>query len=153
MIVAVHRRTALIWLVTAGLVALALAPAVVVFALGWLRLPHIQPLGVRPARDTTTLEQWTLFAVFYLAWMAGLTVLLIWTFDHLGHHWQYYERSPRRLKKSRRLARATLRQMSAERQATLQAMRRREEREARRRAARRQDEARRRGPGEGSGRR
>ena len=149
MIVAVHRRTAFILLVTAGLVVLALVPAVVVFGLGWLRLPQIQPWGEPPARDTTTLEQWTLFAVFYLLWMIGLTVLMIWAFDHLGHRWRYYEGTPRARKKSRRRTRATMRHVNAEQQATIQAMRRREEREARRRADRERDEARRRGPGSG----
>jgi hypothetical protein len=154
-IAAVHRRTALIWLVTAGLVVLALVPALVVFGLGWLRLPQIQPWGAPPARDTTTLEQWALFAVFYLAWMGAVTVLMIWLFDRIGHHWRYYESPPRRKKKSLRRARATMRQMDAEQQATMQAMRRREEREARRRADRGRDEARRRGPdgrGPGGGR-
>lgn len=151
MTAAVHRRTALIWLVTAGLVALALLPAVVTFGLGWLQLPQIQPWGAPPARDTTTLEQWTLFALFYLAWMAALTVLMIWLFDRLGHHWRYYEGEPRRQKKARRRARATLRHVGAEQQAAFAAMRRREEREARRRRDRERDEARRRGP-DGSGR-
>lgn len=144
-----RRRTVLIGLVTAGLIALALLPAAVAFGLGWLRLPHIQPWGAPPARDTTTLEQWTLFAVVYLAWMIGLTVLMVWAFDHLGHHWRYYESSPRRFKKTRRRARATMQQINAEQQATIQALRRREEREAQRRAARERDEARRRGPGGG----
>ena len=53
-----HRRTALIWLVTAGLIVLACLPAVVAFGLGWLRLPQIQPWGAPSARDTTSLEAW-----------------------------------------------------------------------------------------------
>jgi len=150
-IVVVHRRTALISLVTAGLIALALVPAVVTFGLGWLRLPQIQPWGAQPATDTTTLEQWTLFALFYLAWMAGLTVLMVWLFDRIGHRWRYYEGTPRRQKKSRRRARATMRQMDAEQKATYDALRRREERDARRRRDREQAEARRRGP-DGGGR-
>jgi hypothetical protein len=150
-IVAVHRRTALILLVTAGLVVLAFVPAVVVFGLGWLRLPQIQPWGAPAAKDTTTLEQWTLFALFYLAWMFGLMVLMIWSFDHLGHRWRYYEGTPRAHKKSRRRARATMQHVNAEQQATLQALRRREERDARRRADRESAEARRRGP-DGRGR-
>jgi hypothetical protein len=149
-IVVVHRRTALIWLVTAGLIVLALAPAVVTFGLGWLRLPQIQPWGAQPARDTTTLEQWTLFALVYLAWMAGLTVLMVWLFDRIGHRWRYHESAPRRTKKSRRRARATMQQIGAEQKATYDALRRREAREARRRADRERDEARRRGP-DGSG--
>ncbi|HEX6944748.1 MAG TPA: hypothetical protein VF196_01040 [Casimicrobiaceae bacterium] len=146
-----HRRTALIGLATAGFILLALVPALVTFGLGWLRLPHIQPWGAPPAKDTTTLEQWTLFAVVYLFWMIGLTVLMILVFDHLGHHWRYYESSPRRKKKSVRRARATMQQMNAEQQATMQALRRREARDAQRRAARERDEARRRGPDDGAG--
>jgi hypothetical protein len=146
-IAAVHRRNALIVLVTVGLIVLAVVPALVTFGLGWLSLPHIQPFGAAPARDTTTLEQWTVFAVIYLFWMLGLTVLMIWAFDHLGHRWRYYERSPRPRKKNLRRTRATMRHVDAEQQATIQAMRRREQRDAQRRAAREQDEARRRGPG------
>jgi hypothetical protein len=120
-------------LVTLGLFALACLPAVVTFGLGWLQLPHIQPWGAPPARDTASPEAWTLFALFYLVWMAGLTFLLVWSFDRLGHHWQYYDRAPRPSRKERRRTRATMRAVAAEQQATIDAMRRREEREARRR--------------------
>ena len=137
-----RRRTAIIALVTAGLIALACLPAVVTFGLGWLHFPHIQPWGAPAAKDVTSPEGWALFAVFYLLWMAGLTVLLIWTFDHMGHHWRYYESTPRPQKKSRRRARATMRVLNAEQQATMQAMRRREQRDAQRRRDRETDDAR-----------
>ena len=137
-----HRRTALITLVTAGLIVLACLPAVVVFGLGWLQLPGIQPWGAPPARDTTSLEAWVLFAVFYLLWMFGLTVLLVWSFDRIGHNWRPYDRSPRPPKKTRRRARATMQAMNAEEQATYQAMRRREKREADRRRSREAHDAR-----------
>lgn len=146
-----HRRTALIALVTAGLIVLACLPAVVVFGLGWLSLPQIQPWGAPPARDTTTLEAWALFAVFYLLWMIGLTALLVWSFDRIGHRWRPYDRSPRPARKTRRRARATMQAMNAEQQASLEAMRRREERAARRRRDRERDEAWRRGNGPGGG--
>jgi hypothetical protein len=141
-IVAMHRRTALIALVTAGLIVLACLPAVVTFGLGWLPLPDIQPWGEPPAKDTTTLEAWTLFAVFYLLWMLGLTVLLVWAFDRIGHSWRYYEGSPRPHKKDRRRTRATMQAVNAEQQATLQALRRREQREAQRRRSREAHDAR-----------
>ena len=144
-----HRRTALIALVTAGLVVLACVPAVVTFGMGWLTLPRIQPWGAPPAPDTTTLEAWAVFAVAYLLWMIALMVLLVWVFDRLGHHWQYHERSPRPPKKTQRRARAAMQAVNAEQQAVLQAMRRREQREARRRRDRERDEARRRGGGSG----
>jgi hypothetical protein len=150
-IVAMHRRTALIGLVTAGLIALACLPAAVTFGLGWLRLPHIEPWGQPPAKDPTSPEAWALFAVFYLFWMVGLTVLMIWSFERIGHRWRYYESTPRPQKKSRRRARATMRHVGAEQQATMEALRRREEREARRRHDRERDEALRRGP-DGGGR-
>ena len=137
-----HRRTALITLVTAGLIVLACLPAVVTFGLGWLQLPHIQPWGAPPAKDTTSLEAWTLFAVFYLAWMAGLVVLLIWSFDRIGHKWRYYESTPRPKKKHRRRARASMQAVNAEQQATIQAMRRREAKEAQRRRSRESHDAR-----------
>ena len=96
------RRRLLIILVPLGLIVLTLVPATVTFGLGWLRLPAIQPPGASPARDTTSLEAWTLFAVFYLVWMLALLVLFIWSYDRLDYHWQYHERPPRLPKKERR---------------------------------------------------
>jgi len=96
------RRRLLIILIPLGLIILALVPAMVTFGLGWLRLPPIQPPGATPARDTTTLEGWTLFAVFYLVWVIALTVLFVWSYDRLDYHWQYHQRSPRPPKKQRR---------------------------------------------------
>ncbi len=147
-----RRRTVVIALLTAGLLVLAVLPAVVTFGAGWLRLPHIQPWGAPPAKDTTSLEAWTLFAVFYLGWMFALTVLLIWSMDRLGNHWQYYETTPRPQKKQRRRTRATMRAIDAEQRATMDAMRRREQREAGKRRDREREEALRRGPdGRGGG--
>jgi hypothetical protein len=96
------RRRLLIIFVPVGLILLALVPAVVTFGLGWLRLPAIQPPGAVPARDTTSLESWALFAVFYFIWMMTLLVLFIWSYDRLDYHWQYHQRSPRPPKKQRR---------------------------------------------------
>jgi hypothetical protein len=96
------RRRLLIILVPVGLMVLALVPAAVTFGLGWLRLPSIQPPGASPARDTTSLEAWTLFAVFYLVWMVALMVLFVWAYDRLDYHWQYHQRPPRPPKKQRR---------------------------------------------------
>jgi multidrug efflux pump subunit AcrB len=141
-IVAMHRRTALIVLVTAGVIVLACVPAVVTFGLGWLQPPHIQAWGEPAAKDTTSLEAWTLFAVFYLGWMFGLVVLLVWSFDRIGHQWHPYDRTPRPQKKARRRARATMQAMNAEQQATIQAMRRREAKEAQRRRSRESHDAR-----------
>ncbi len=147
MIAAVHRRTALIGLVTAGIVVLAVAPAAVAFGLGWVTL--------QGGKHATSLDAWALFAIFYLFWMAGLMVLLVWTFDHIGYRWHAPERSVRPGTKERRRTRATMRAVDAEQRAALDVMRRREEREARRRRDRERDEAWRRGPddrGPGGGR-
>ena len=96
------RRRLLILLVPVGLIVLALVPAAVAFGLGWLRVPAIQPAGAGAARDTTSIEAWTLFAVFYLFWMLGLLVIFIWSYDRLDYHWQYHQRPPRPPKKQRR---------------------------------------------------
>jgi len=132
----VDRRRVLLVLVTVGMLVLVLVPAVVTFGLGWLPLPSIQPVGAPPAKDTSTLEAWTLFALFYLGWTVAVMVLLVWSFDHLGNKWQPPDRSPRPARKERRRARATMRALAAEQQATIEAMRRRDEREARRRRER-----------------
>ncbi|HOU29157.1 MAG TPA: hypothetical protein PLJ89_00555 [Thermoleophilia bacterium] len=145
-------RTPLVALVTAGFIALAGLPVGVAVGVGWLRLPHVQPPGAPQTDAVSGVGAWTLLALFYLVWMSGLGVLLVWLFDRIGHHWQYHERSARPTKRARRRARATLRHVSAEEQAAREAQRRREEREARRRRDRERDEAWRRGPdGRGGG--
>jgi hypothetical protein len=150
-ILAMRRRPALVWLVTAGVVILALLPAVVVFSLGWLQLPEVRGLGEQPAPDTTPPWAWALLALFYLVWAAALGILLVWSFDRIGHRWRPYDRPPRPDRKGKRRARATLQAIDADRRATAQALRRREERAARRRHDRERDEAWRRGAGDGPG--
>jgi hypothetical protein len=90
-------------LVTVAAVALAAVPAIVVFGLGWLTLGHpgVPSDGAAPP-DTSSPELWVLFALFYLAWMLGLMVLLIWTYDRLGRNWRSWDRAPRRAKNRRR---------------------------------------------------
>jgi len=118
------RRRLLIILVPLGLIVLTLVPATVTFGLGWLRLPAIQPPGASPARDTTSLEAWTLFAVFYLFWTVALMVLFIWSYDRLDYHWQYHERSPRPPKKQRRRLAAGVGFLAGQEQARTQAAKR-----------------------------
>ena len=118
------RRRLLIILVPVGLIVLVLVPATVTFGLGWLRLPPIQPSGVSPARDTTSLEAWTLFAVFYLVWMFALVVLLIWSYDRLDYHWQYHERLPRPPKKQRRRLAASMGLLAGQEETRTQAAKR-----------------------------
>jgi len=98
----VDRHRTLRALVTVAAIVLAVLPAVVVFGLGWLTLGHPEvPVGGTAPRDTTPLEAWALFALFYFAWMFGLMVLLIWVFDRMGYHWRSWDRAPRREKKRR----------------------------------------------------
>ena len=88
--------------VTVAAILLAVLPAAVVFGCGWLTFGHPSvPVGGTVPRDATPPEAWALFALFYLAWMFGLMVLLIWTFDRLGHHWRSWDRAPRKEKKRR----------------------------------------------------
>jgi hypothetical protein len=100
----VDRRTRLLrTLVTVGALALAALPAAVVFGLGWLTFGHPDlPGGASTPPDTTPPEAWALFALFYLVWLFGLMVLVIWSFDRIGHHWHAWDRPPRREKKRRR---------------------------------------------------
>ena len=105
-------------LVTAAAVVLAAVPAVVVFGLGWLTLGHPSvPSGGAVPPDTTSPEQWVLFALFYLAWMFALMVLLIWTYDRLGRYWRSWDRAPRREKKRRRRLGAGLSYLAAQEKA------------------------------------
>ena len=55
-----------------------------------------------------------LFALFYLAWMFALMVLVIWTYDRLGRYWHSWDRAPRREKKRRRRLEAGLKYMEGQ---------------------------------------
>ena len=112
------RTRLLTGLVTAAAVVLAVAPAAVVFGLGWLTFGHpsVPSGGVVPP-DTTSPEQWVLFALFYLAWMFALMVLLIWTYDRLGRYWRSWDRAPRREKERRRRLGAGLSYLAAQEKA------------------------------------
>jgi hypothetical protein len=102
-------------LATLAAVVLAAVPAAVVFGLGWIPLGHPGVyLGGAPPPDTTSPELWVLFALFYLAWMLGLMVLLIWTYDRLGRYWHSWDRAPRREKKRRRRLGAGLKYMEGQ---------------------------------------
>lgn len=83
--------------------ALAAVPAVVAFGLGWLSFGHPDvPTGGATPPDTTSPVAWALFAVVYFFWLFGLMVLVVWSFDRVGHHWRAWDRAPRKEKKRRR---------------------------------------------------
>ena len=130
-----RRRLALVG-VTLGLVLLGLAPAVIAFAAGWLHLPHIEPPLHPAAPDRTPPEAWAVFAVFYLFWIVGASLLLVWCYDRLGYHWQPHERKPRLSRKERRKRAAVMGALTVEDQAVRDAaLRRRRERVRREQAA------------------
>ena len=60
-------------------------PAAVTFGLGWLHLPHFQPVGAPAAKDTTSIEGWTVFAAGLpgvdrrLSWSSS-----VWSYDRIG---------------------------------------------------------------------
>ncbi len=45
--------------------------------------------------DTTAPWVWAALAVVYLVWVVALMVCTIWVFDHLGYHYEPYDRQPR----------------------------------------------------------
>jgi hypothetical protein len=96
------RTRLLTGLVTLAAVVLAAVPALVVFGLGWLSFGHFAAVAGEVPRDASSPEMWVLFALFYLAWMLGLMVLLILAYDHLGRNWRSWDRAPRPEKKRRR---------------------------------------------------
>ena len=97
--------------------------------------------------DTTSPGVWAGLAVVYLVWMVGLAVVSIWVFDHLGYHYQPYDRPRRPTRRERRRQRAGLRYQEARQTAQRDALR--EIAAESRRAAREADEPD--GPGRDAG--
>ena len=60
--------------------------------------------------DTTAPWVWGALAVVYLVWVVALMVCTIWVFDHLGYHYEPYDRQPqpgrREMRRLRRRQRA-----------------------------------------------
>jgi hypothetical protein len=112
------RTRLLAGLSTVTAVVLAALPAVLIFGFGWFSLWRRGAAvgGVIPP-NTSPPEAWVLFALFYLFWMLGLMVLLIWTYDHLGRNWRSWDRAPRPEKKRRRRLGVGLRYLEAQEKA------------------------------------
>jgi hypothetical protein len=81
----VKRRRILITLVTVLFFVLGVVPAVVVFSQDWLLLPHHAQLPGQPAQPSSTINAWTVFALFYVVWMAADFALLVIAYDRLGY--------------------------------------------------------------------
>jgi hypothetical protein len=113
--VIVDRRHFLFVALTVITVALAAAPAAVVFGLGWLSLGSSSVSAARAP------EAWALFALFYLAWMLALMVALIVANDRLGRHWRSWDRAPRTEKKARRRLAAGMRYLAGQEKARVDA--------------------------------
>ena len=114
-----HRRL-LIALSSVTFLALAVVPAVVVFSLGWLPLPHAELPGSAPQPGGSP-EAWALFALFYLVWMAGDVVLLVLLYGRFGFHYTPRESKPREPRRTKRRRTAALRYMAAREQAQAEA--------------------------------
>jgi len=72
--------------------------------------------------DTTAPGVWAGLAVVYLVWIVALTVASIWALDHLGYHYQAYDRPKRPTRRERRRQRAGLRYQAARQQANRDAL-------------------------------
>ena len=77
--------------------------------------------------DTTAPWVWGALAVVYLVWVVALMVCTIWVFDHLGYHYEPYDRQPqptrRELRRLRRRQRAGTNLLRAREEAHRAAMR------------------------------
>ena len=102
-------------LVAPAALLLSAAPAVVVFGRGWLPAgdPDV-PVGATVPPESTPIEWWVVFAFFYLVWMVGVTLLVVWSYDTLGRKWRSYDRPPRPRKRTARRREAGLRYLEAQ---------------------------------------
>jgi len=114
----VERRRVVSVVLTVAFVALAMAPAVVVFSAGWLSAGSHSPAG--DASDRTP-EAWVVFTLFYLLWMLGLTIGLITINDRRGLHWRSWDRSSRPEKKRRRRLAAGMKYLEGQEEARAEA--------------------------------
>jgi hypothetical protein len=72
--------------------------------------------------DTTAPGVWAGLALVYLVWIVALAVGSIWTLDHLGYHYQAYDRPKRPTRRERRRQRAGLRYQAARQQTNRDAL-------------------------------
>jgi hypothetical protein len=102
----------------AGLVALALAtaPAVVAFGLGWMSLGWSSGTeSIGHLVDGNSIEAWTLLALAFLVWVPLVLAGLIVVLDRLGRPYTPPEREARPTKAARRRQRAGMGYIAARR--------------------------------------
>jgi len=100
----------------AGLAALALAaaPAVVAFGLGWMSLGWSSgDESIGYLIDDNSIEAWTLLALAFLVWVPVVLAGLVAVLDRLGRPYTPPEREVRFTKAARRRRRAGLGYMAA----------------------------------------
>ncbi len=100
---------------------IATVPAVFVFSQGWLPLPHAALPGTASHYGGSP-EAWTLFALFYLAWMVADFVLLVLLYGRIGFHYMPRESKPREPRRKRRRRAAGLGYVAAQEQARAEAV-------------------------------
>jgi hypothetical protein len=106
-------RSPLVVLVTLAALALATAPAVVAFGLGWMELGWDQDRdGIGALVDENSIEAWTALALAFLVWVPLVLAALIVVLDRIGRHYTPREHTPRRTKRERRRLQAGLRYMT-----------------------------------------
>jgi len=93
----------------AGLLLLTV-PALAFWLAGWIHIarPEGSLTEHGAIKDTTSIYVWALLAVVYLFWVLGLLVVGIWFMDHLGYHWEPYDRPQRKSRRERRRMKAGL---------------------------------------------
>ncbi len=126
--------------ITVGWLVLLPVPFLVFWWAGLIKISRAHGALVEHGalHDTTSPGVWTVLAVVYLVWIVGLTVGSIWAFDHLGFHYQPYDRPRRPTRRERRRQRAGIRYQQARQVAQRDALR--EIASESRRAARETDE-------------
>lgn len=127
-------------LIAVGWLVLLPVPFLVFWWAGLIKISRAQGALIEHGalHDTTSPGVWAVLAVVYLVWVVALAVGSIWAFDHLGYHYQAYDRPRRPTRRERRRQRAGIKYQQARQVAQREALR--EIASESRRAARESDE-------------
>ena len=112
-------------LIAVGWLVLLPVPFLVFWWAGLIKISRAQGALIEHGalHDTTSPGVWAVLAVVYLVWVVGLTVGSIWAFDHLGYHYQAYDRPRRPTRRERRRQRAGIKYQQARQEAQRAALR------------------------------